>query len=157
MIPVSRPNAKIAAAGTLGFASALLFVFLTGTLAGWFSELGISMTMIGLLSSITLAYAFKLLQAPLVQRRLHCWIVLSCSGLCGSGAEAELSDDEYERQSAKDRKLAILDTRRVSPNGSPVPEDGSSAFQLRRQISGPSWSRLNIPLPPSSDRSAPDI
>jgi hypothetical protein len=109
VIPVSRPNAKIAAAGTLGFASALLFVFLTGTLAGWFSELGISMTMIGLLSSITLAYAFKLLQAPLVQRRLHCWIVLSCSGLCGSGAEAELSDDEYERQSAKDRKRAILD------------------------------------------------
>ncbi len=76
MIPVSRPNAKIAAAGTLGFASALPFVFLTGTLAGWFSELGISMTMIGLLSSITLAYAFKLLQAPLVRRGLHCWMAL---------------------------------------------------------------------------------
>ena len=76
MIPVFRPNAKMAAAGTLGFASAVPFVFLTGTLAVWFSELGISMTMIGLLSSITLAYAFKLLQAPLVQRGLHCWMAL---------------------------------------------------------------------------------
>jgi len=71
VIPVSRPTAKIAAAGTLGFASALPFVFLTGTLAGWSFELGISMTMVGLMSSITFAYAFKLLQAPLFRCGLH--------------------------------------------------------------------------------------
>lgn len=75
------PGAKAVVAGILGFASALPFVFLTGSLAAWFSELGISMTTIGLLSSITLAYGFKLLWAPLVRDGLHRWMALCQFGL----------------------------------------------------------------------------
>lgn len=86
-----RLDARTVAAGMLGFASALPFVFLTGTLAAWFSELGISMTTIGLLSSITLAYGFKLLWAPLVKRALHRWMAVCQLGLAiGFAALASL-------------------------------------------------------------------
>jgi len=87
-----RLNPKLAAAALLGFASALPFVFLTGTLSAWFSELGISMTMIGLLSSITLAYGFKLLWAPLVRRDLHRWMALSQIGLAAAFAGLAQTD-----------------------------------------------------------------
>ncbi len=81
MISNPRLTAKTVAAGILGFASALPFVFLTGSLAAWYSELGMSMTTIGLLSSITLAYGFKLLWSPLVRRALHRWMALCQFGL----------------------------------------------------------------------------
>lgn len=72
---------KTFVSGVLGFASALPFVFLTGSLAAWFAELGVSMATIGLLSSITLAYGFKVLWAPVVQQRLHRWMALCLFGM----------------------------------------------------------------------------
>ncbi|RYY47302.1 MAG: MFS transporter [Sphingomonadales bacterium] len=73
----------------LGFASGLPFVLLIGTLNAWLGELKISLATIGVLSWIGLAYAFKFLWSPLVDRarlpllgrlgRRRSWLVL-CQG-----------------------------------------------------------------------------
>lgn len=61
-------------AGALGFSSSLPLVFLTGTLAAWLAELGMSMATIGFLSWITLTHGFKILWAPLIRSYLALWI-----------------------------------------------------------------------------------
>ncbi|RYY23794.1 MAG: MFS transporter [Sphingomonadales bacterium] len=73
----------------LGFASGLPFVLLIGTLNAWLGELKISLATIGVLSWVGLAYAFKFLWSPLVDRwqlpilgklgRRRSWLVL-CQG-----------------------------------------------------------------------------
>lgn len=61
-------NRKTAAMLALGFASGLPFVLLIGTLNAWLGELGVSLATIGVLSWIGLAYAFKFLWSPVVDR-----------------------------------------------------------------------------------------
>jgi len=70
----------------LGFASGLPFVLLIGTLNAWLGELKVSLATIGVLSWIGLAYAFKFLWSPLVDRtrppllaqlgRRRSWLIL---------------------------------------------------------------------------------
>ena len=82
-------NRKTAAMLMLGFASGLPFVLLIGTLNAWLGELKISLATIGVLSWIGLAYAFKFLWSPVVDRlrlpligglgRRRSWLVL-CQG-----------------------------------------------------------------------------
>ncbi|MFD0948807.1 AmpG family muropeptide MFS transporter [Paraperlucidibaca wandonensis] len=51
-----------------GFASGLPFLLVGGTLSVWLKDSGISLESIGLISLASLAYAFKFLWAPLVDR-----------------------------------------------------------------------------------------
>lgn len=51
-----------------GFASGLPFLLVGGTLSVWLKDSGISLEDIGLISLAGLAYAFKFLWAPLVDR-----------------------------------------------------------------------------------------
>ncbi len=84
-------NRKTAAMLVLGFASGLPFVLLIGTLNAWLGELKVSLATIGVLSWIGLAYAFKFLWSPLVDRarlpllgklgRRRSWLVLCQAGL----------------------------------------------------------------------------
>ncbi len=83
-------NRKTSAMLVLGFASGLPFVLLIGTLNAWLGELKVSLATIGVLSWIGLAYAFKFLWSPVVDRarlpllsrlgRRRSWLVL-CQGL----------------------------------------------------------------------------
>ena len=52
----------------LGFSSGLPFLLVFGTLSAWLREAGISRTEIGMLSWVALAYSFKFLWAPIVDR-----------------------------------------------------------------------------------------
>ena len=52
----------------LGFSSGLPFALLIGTLNAWLGEVGIKLATIGVLSWIGLAYSFKFLWSPLVDR-----------------------------------------------------------------------------------------
>ncbi|PAX08532.1 AmpG family muropeptide MFS transporter [Sphingomonas lenta] len=77
---------KTAVMLALGFASGLPFVLLIGTLNAWLGELKVSLATIGVLSWIGLAYAFKFLWSPVVDRtrppliarfgRRRSWLVL---------------------------------------------------------------------------------
>jgi MFS transporter, PAT family, beta-lactamase induction signal transducer AmpG len=74
----------------LGFSSGLPYALLIGTLNAWLGEVGIKLATIGVLSWIGLAYSFKFLWSPLVDRfelpllnrigRRKSWIVL-CQGV----------------------------------------------------------------------------
>jgi PAT family beta-lactamase induction signal transducer AmpG len=89
LIRAALRNRKTSAMLVLGFASGLPFVLLIGTLNAWLGELKISLATIGVLSWIGLAYAFKFLWSPLVDRarlpllgrlgRRRSWLVL-CQG-----------------------------------------------------------------------------
>ena len=52
----------------LGFSSGLPFLLVFSTLSTWLREAGISLTIIGLMSWVGLAYSFKFLWAPIVDR-----------------------------------------------------------------------------------------
>lgn len=81
---------KTAVMLALGFASGLPFVLLIGTLNAWLGERQVSLATIGVLSWIGLAYAFKFLWSPVVDRtrppllarlgRRRSWLVL-CQGV----------------------------------------------------------------------------
>ncbi len=74
----------------LGFSSGLPYALLIGTLNAWLGEVGIKLATIGVLSWIGLAYSFKFLWSPLVDRfelpllnrvgRRKSWILL-CQGV----------------------------------------------------------------------------
>src|SRR5436309_7633704 len=68
LLRAAMRNRKTAAMLVLGFASGLPFVLLIGTLNAWLGELKVSLATIGVLSWIGLAYAFKFLWSPLVDR-----------------------------------------------------------------------------------------
>ena len=53
---------------TLGFSAGLPLLLVLGTLSFWLREAGIDRTTIGYLSWVGLAYAFKWVWAPLVDR-----------------------------------------------------------------------------------------
>jgi len=84
-------NRKTSAMLVLGFASGLPFVLLIGTLNAWLGELKVSLATIGVLSWIGLAYAFKFLWSPVVDRaqlpflsrlgRRRSWLVLCQAAL----------------------------------------------------------------------------
>lgn len=86
LLRAALSNRKTAAMLAFGFASGLPFVLLIGTLNAWLGELKVSLTTIGVLSWIGLAYAFKFLWSPLVDRvrlpllsrlgRRKSWLVL---------------------------------------------------------------------------------
>src|SRR3954452_1751759 len=82
-----------------GFSSGLPFALLVGTLNAWLGEVGVNLATIGVLSWIGLAYAFKFLWSPMVDRlplplldrlgRRKSWIVLcQCLLILGFGGLA---------------------------------------------------------------------
>lgn len=91
LLRAAMRNRKTGAMLVLGFASGLPFVLLIGTLNAWLAELKVSLATIGVLSWIGLAYAFKFLWSPLVDRaklpllnklgRRRSWLVLCQAGL----------------------------------------------------------------------------
>lgn len=86
LVRAALSSRKTAVMLTLGFASGLPFVLLIGTLNAWLGELKVSLATIGVLSWIGLAYAFKFLWSPVVDRtrppllarlgRRRSWLVL---------------------------------------------------------------------------------
>ncbi|MES2988564.1 MAG: MFS transporter [Pseudomonadota bacterium] len=90
LLKAAMTNRKTGAMLVLGFASGLPLVLLLGTLNAWLGELKISLATIGVLSWIGLAYAFKFLWSPIVDRwrlpilgklgRRRSWLVL-CQGM----------------------------------------------------------------------------
>ena len=83
-------NRKAATMLGFGFASGLPFALLIGTLNAWLGEVGVNLATIGVLSWIGLAYSFKFLWSPIVDRvklpglealgRRKSWILL-CQGI----------------------------------------------------------------------------
>jgi PAT family beta-lactamase induction signal transducer AmpG len=82
----------------LGFSSGLPFLLVFSTLSAWLREAGVSRTEIGMLSWVALAYSFKFLWAPIIDRydvpglsawlgRRRAWMALSqvvtAAGLAG--------------------------------------------------------------------------
>ncbi|MFL4997772.1 MAG: MFS transporter, partial [Microvirga sp.] len=61
-------DGRIALMLPLGFSSGLPFLLVFSTLSAWLREAGISRTEIGMLSWVALAYSFKFLWAPIVDR-----------------------------------------------------------------------------------------
>jgi PAT family beta-lactamase induction signal transducer AmpG len=61
-------DGRIALMLPLGFSSGLPILLVFGTLSAWLREAGISRTEIGMLSWVALAYSFKFLWAPIVDR-----------------------------------------------------------------------------------------
>lgn len=81
-------DARVAPMLGLGFTSGIPFLLVYATQSAWLSDAGVSIAMIGLLSELTLAYKFKFLWAPFMDRydvpglsawlgRRRGWIVLS--------------------------------------------------------------------------------
>src|SRR3954468_21668045 len=61
-------DGRIALMLPLGFSSGLPFLLVFSTLSTWLREAGTSLTIIGLMSWVGLAYSFKFIWAPLVDR-----------------------------------------------------------------------------------------
>jgi PAT family beta-lactamase induction signal transducer AmpG len=61
-------DGRIALMLPLGFSSGLPFLLVFSTLSAWLREAGVSRTEIGMLSWVALAYSFKFLWAPMVDR-----------------------------------------------------------------------------------------
>ena len=61
-------DGRIALMLPLGFSSGLPFLLVFSTLSTWLREAGISLTIIGLMSWVGLAYSLKFLWAPIVDR-----------------------------------------------------------------------------------------
>lgn len=59
---------RVQAALGLGFSSGIPFLLVYGTQSAWLSEAGVSIAAIGLLSEMTLAYKFKFIWAPFLDR-----------------------------------------------------------------------------------------
>lgn len=81
-------DGRVALMLPLGFSSGLPFLLVFSTLSAWLREAGVSRTEIGLLSWVALAYSFKFLWSPIVDRydvpvlgrllgRRRGWMVLS--------------------------------------------------------------------------------
>lgn len=86
-----------------GFSSGLPFLLVFGTLSAWLREAGVSRTDIGLLSWVALAYSFKFVWAPAVDRldppllarwlgRRRAWMLLSQIGVAAGLVGVAVSD-----------------------------------------------------------------
>lgn len=90
----SLSNPKTASMAVFGFASGLPFAMVIGTLNAWLGEAGVDLATIGVLSWIGLAYAFKFLWSPAVDRiappllarlgRRRGWIVICQIGIAAA-------------------------------------------------------------------------
>jgi PAT family beta-lactamase induction signal transducer AmpG len=86
LLKAALSTRKSATMLSFGFSSGLPFALLIGTLNAWLGEVGINLATIGVLSWIGLAYSFKFLWSPMVDRlplpvldrlgRRKSWIVL---------------------------------------------------------------------------------
>lgn len=91
LLKAALATRKSATMLAFGFSSGLPFALLIGTLNAWLGEVGVNLATIGVLSWIGLAYSFKFLWSPIVDRvklpllerlgRRKSWIVLCQSML----------------------------------------------------------------------------
>ena len=97
---------RIAPALGLGFTSGIPFLLVYATQSAWLSDSGISITTIGLLSELTLAYKFKFLWAPFLDRydppllgrplgRRRGWIVVAQLGVVATLAGIAFGDPAH--------------------------------------------------------------
>ncbi len=91
LLKAALATRKAATMLAFGFSSGLPFALLIGTLNAWLGDAKINLATIGVLSWIGLAYAFKFLWSPLVDRvrlpvlgRRTSWIALCQAGLIAS-------------------------------------------------------------------------
>ncbi|GAO38541.1 putative major facilitator superfamily transporter [Sphingomonas changbaiensis NBRC 104936] len=86
LLKIALRTRKAATMLAFGFSSGLPYALLIGTLNAWLGEVGVALATIGVLSWIGLAYSFKFLWSPLVDRfelpllgrmgRRKSWIIL---------------------------------------------------------------------------------
>ncbi|WP_375465571.1 MFS transporter [uncultured Methylobacterium sp.] len=97
---------RIAPALGLGFTSGIPFLLVYSTQSAWLSDAGISIATIGLLSELTLAYKFKFLWAPFLDRydapvlgrllgRRRGWIVAAQLGVAAALAGVAFGDPAH--------------------------------------------------------------
>jgi MFS transporter, PAT family, beta-lactamase induction signal transducer AmpG len=97
---------RIAPALGLGFTSGIPFLLVYSTQSAWLSDVGISLVTIGLLSELTLAYKFKFLWAPFLDRydpplfgralgRRRGWIVIAQLAVMATLAGIAFGDPAY--------------------------------------------------------------
>src|SRR3990167_2587246 len=84
-------NQRLLAMLCLGFASGLPIALTSSTIQAWFTQAGVSLMAVGVLTLVGLPYIWKFLWAPLMDRplfrslgRRRGWILLTQSCLCGS-------------------------------------------------------------------------
>jgi len=98
---------RIAPALGLGFTSGIPFLLVYSTQSAWLSDIGISIATIGLLSELTLAYKFKFLWAPFLDRydppllgrflgRRRGWIVVAQLGVMAAAAGIAFGDPAHQ-------------------------------------------------------------
>src|SRR3954449_687998 len=97
---------RIAPALGLGFTSGIPFLLVFSTQSAWLSDVGISLATIGLLSELTLAYKFKFLWAPFLDRydppllgrtlgRRRAWIIVAQLGVMATLAGIAFGDPAH--------------------------------------------------------------
>jgi PAT family beta-lactamase induction signal transducer AmpG len=97
---------RIAPALGLGFTSGIPFLLVYSTQSAWLSDVGISLATIGLLSELTLAYKFKFVWAPFLDRydpplfghvlgRRRGWIVIAQLGVMATLAGIAFGDPAH--------------------------------------------------------------
>jgi MFS transporter, PAT family, beta-lactamase induction signal transducer AmpG len=97
---------RIAPALGLGFTSGIPFLLVYSTQSAWLSDVGIALVTIGLLSELTLAYKFKFLWAPFLDRydpplfgpalgRRRGWIVIAQLGVMATLAGIAFGDPAH--------------------------------------------------------------
>jgi PAT family beta-lactamase induction signal transducer AmpG len=90
----------------MGFTSGIPFLLVYSTQSAWLSDVGISLAIIGLLSELTLAYKFKFLWAPFLDRydpplfgralgRRRGWIIVAQLGVMATLAGVALGDPAH--------------------------------------------------------------
>jgi PAT family beta-lactamase induction signal transducer AmpG len=97
---------RIAPALGLGFTSGIPFLLVYSTQSAWLSDVGISLATIGLLSELTLAYKFKFVWAPFLDRydpplfgralgRRRGWIIIAQLGVAATLAGVAFGDPAH--------------------------------------------------------------
>src|SRR4051812_37580129 len=98
---------RIAPALGLGFTSGIPFLLVYSTQSAWLSDIGISIATIGLLSELTLAYKFKFVWAPFLDRydpplfgralgRRRGWIIVAQLGVMATLAGVAFGDPAHQ-------------------------------------------------------------
>jgi PAT family beta-lactamase induction signal transducer AmpG len=98
---------RIAPALGLGFTSGIPFLLVYSTQSAWLSDVGISLATIGLLSELTLAYKFKFVWAPFLDRydpplfgralgRRRGWIIVAQLGVMATLAGVAFGDPAHQ-------------------------------------------------------------
>ena len=105
LLKTALRNRKTAIMLVFGFAAGLPYTLLIGTLNAWLGEWEIDLATIGVLSWIGLAYSFKFLWSPLVDRvRLPGLERLGRRGAQRVDHERDDGDDRPSPQQTDDRK-----------------------------------------------------